>query len=279
MSRRSARPLMLIAVIALAITAVPASASARTSRSGSLARDVSWPQCGQPLPFGSRFAVLGANDGLAFSRNPCLVRQLAWAKQLPGAPAFYANTGNPEPSRTRHWPLGRTYPRFCSAANPDSVGCSFDYGWHAAKQSFAVAVDAAQALHHVSRANAWQRVANVTWWLDVETMNSWRTLHATPATMGAARQQDTAALLGAVDALWDEGVQEVGIYSTAMQWRIITGGAAYAKNWFASNPVWLAGFDNLADAQRGCHRSSFTGGPVAMTQFLFRGLDADVVCR
>jgi hypothetical protein len=42
----------------------------------------------------------------------------------------------------------------------------------------------------------------------------------------------------------------------------------------------LAGFNNHDHARRGCAMTSFTGGPVAMTQYLGRdGLDADVICE
>ena len=49
--------------------------------------------------------------------------------------------------------------------------------------------------------------------------------------------------------------------------------------WFTANPVWLAGFDNHNHAAAGCHRRSFTGGKVLMTQYLHKdGFDANVRC-
>ena len=44
---------------------------------------------------------------------------------------------------------------------------------------------------------------------------------------------------------------------------------------------WLAGYESTGrgDAVAGCHRRSFTGGPVRMTQYLAAdGFDADVLC-
>ncbi len=109
-------------------------------------------------------------------------------------------------------------------------------------------------------------MSNVDWWLDVEILNSWQTLRTEPTR--AKQQNDIAALAGAVNALWDLNVAQVGFYSTSYQWSAITGGLHRTHDWFSANPVWLAGFDHRADAAEGCGRRSFTGGPVLMTQYL-----------
>jgi hypothetical protein len=268
---------LIVACAAIGATVAPApDAGARTPVA---ARDISFPQCEGALPRldSARFAILGANGGRAFTRNPCLTRQLRWAKRLPEPPAFYANTGNPGPYRSKSWPIGQTSPRTCAASEPNSVGCSFDYGWNAARHSYRVAVGAAQELHGVSRQNARQRVANVDWWLDVEILNSWQTLDGFPR--GIAAQNDIATLGGAVNALWDLGIDRVGIYSTRYQWNLITGGPGMTRGWFSANPVWLAGYDDRADARDGCGDESFTGGPVLLTQFLGKdGFDSNVRC-
>ena len=266
-----------VLLVALLTVSQPSPASAVTVAKPGC--DIRFPQCHGPLPKvrDAGFGVLGVNGGRVFTKNPCLAAQLRWAKQLDGPPAFYANTGNPGPRDARHWPLGQTWPRECARSDPNSVGCSYDYGWNAAKQSFGVAVDAAQLLHGVSRANAAARVANVDWWLDVEILNSWQTLQTEPTR--AKQQNDIATLAGAVNALWDLNVARVGIYSTSYQWDAITGGLLRTRDWFSSNPVWLAGFDHQADAVAGCGRRSFTGGPVLMTQYLTKdGFDGDVAC-
>ena len=242
-------------------------------------RDISFPQCTGSLPIASRgaFGVLGANNGMSFTRNPCLVRELAWAKRLPLPPAFYANTGNPGPVRAKHWPAGQTTPKVCSTSDLNSLGCSYDYGWNAAWQSYNTATDAAQRLHHVSRANARSRAANVEWWLDIETMNSWQTLDYSPTRV--AKQRDVATIAGEVDALSAAGIESVGFYSTSFQWRLITGGFAITQGRFAGMPVWLAGYESHSDAIAGCARGSFTGGPVRMTQYLGSdGFDSDIAC-
>jgi GH25 family lysozyme M1 (1,4-beta-N-acetylmuramidase) len=140
-----------------------------------------------------------------------------------------------------------------------------------------VAVDAAQRLHHVDRDNARSRAANVQWWLDIETMNSWRTLD--DGVSRHAQQSDVASVAGEIGALQSIGVESVGIYSTRFQWNEITGGHGVTQGRFAGVPVWLAGYGSKADAIDGCTDTSFTGGPVRMTQYLGSdGFDADVVC-
>jgi hypothetical protein len=276
-----------LAVALVVATALPA-ASASGASAGApnrvtggvvVARDVSFPQCPGSLPreASGDFGVLGTNNGISFTRNPCLVRQLAWAKRLPRPPAFYANTGNPGPWRARHWPFGQTSPRLCSQSDPNSIGCSYDYGWNAAWQSYTVATDAAQRLHRVSRVNARYRAANVEWWLDIETMNSWQALDEEPTL--AAQRRDVATIEGEVDALRAAGVESVGIYSTAFQWKQITGGSRVTQGRFRGLPQWLAGYESHASAVVGCDHDGFTGGPVRMTQYLGRdGFDSDVLC-
>ena len=138
---------------------------------------------------------------------------------------------------------------------------------------------AIQKLDDVSRQNAVWRAGGVRWWLDVETMNSWQTLLDGYGPTSQSKLNDTAALLGAVDALHDSGAWRVGIYSTSFQWKQITGGSTYTKWYFTSNAVWLAGYEGTEDALDGCSDASFTGGRVLMTQYLHKGFDADVRCQ
>ncbi len=282
-----------LAIAVLTATALPAAsednapAGAATNSIGVaspagdavVARDVSFPQCSGSLPLRANAAlgVLGTNNGISFTRNPCLVQQLAWAKSLALPPAFYANTGDPGPRHATHWPIGQSSPQVCTASDPNSIGCSYDYGWNAAWHSYSVATDAAQRLHHVDRANARHRAANVEWWLDVETMNSWQALDDQPVV--ADQRLDVATIQGEVDALRMAHVESVGIYSTAFQWGQITGGSSVTRGRFAGLPQWLAGYASYAAAARGCGDAGFTGGPVRMTQYLGSdGFDADVLC-
>ncbi len=278
--RRSVRASRRLGAVAAIVSLTVAGLAVPAAATGDIvARDVSFPQCGQSLPRASSasFGILGTNNGMALTRNPCLTGQLAWAKSLRLPPAFYANTGNPGPQRAARWPIGQTTPKVCRASDPNSLGCSYDYGWIAGWQSLSTAADAAQQLHHVDRQNARRRAANVDWWLDVETMNSWQALDG-PSTR-AAQERDVATIAGQVAALRVAGVARVGIYSTAFQWDQITGGSSVTRSQFAGARQWLAGFDSKAAAAAGCAPRGFTGGPVVMTQYLGSdGYDADVVC-
>ena len=56
-----------------------------------------------------------------------------------------------------------------------------------------------------------------TWWLDVETMNSWQHDGAD------ALARNTAAVEGMRQLLAADGVTQVGLYSTGYQWSRIVG--------------------------------------------------------
>ena len=266
-------------VVAALVLAASAAFTAGFSSGLTIGRDVSFPQCGSPLPLVADFGVIGVNDGTVFTRNPCLASELGWAKHLDGPPSFYANTGNPGPAYAPHWPIGQQWPFACRASNPNGVGCSFDYGWNAGIDAFNTAMDGAQALHHYDRSTAHQRVANVDWWLDVEILNSWQTLEGVYGLTPASGLRDALALAGEMLALRWQGVDQVGIYSTTFQWTAITGGRHVIHGWFESVPVWFAGFESRDHAASGCSLPSFTNGPVVMTQYLGSDqLDNDVRC-
>jgi hypothetical protein len=228
--------------------------------------DIGWPQCGGAYPSHPAFGIVGVNGGIVFSANPCLASEIAWA----GGPIaqLYANTGNPGPALSTHWPDGQSYPASCnpllSTALPDrdTVGCAYDYGYNAAADSYN---DAAQAFTSLALAPA--TPAGSTWWFDVETSNSWR----------SAVDLNVAALQGAVYYLRSIGVPTtaIGFYSTQYQWNVITGGTAA----FAASRSWVAGASNARDAVAKCTGLGFTGGVVALAQYPSHGFDADLSCR
>ena len=219
--------------------------------------DISYPQCGGAFPSNPAFGIVGVNGGKVFSVNPCLTAQVAWGG---GAVAeLYANTGNPGPALSSHWPSGQTSPRVCDATNPDTADCAYDYGWNAAQHSFQTAAAAYQSLG-ISTSPASTR-----WWLDVETSNSWR---ADPSL-------NVAALAGEVDYLRTvAGVTRLGFYSTQQQWNTITDGS-FA---FSAYPSWFAGGSTLKGAQQLCTRPAFTGGATGLAQYFAAGFDADLAC-
>lgn len=219
--------------------------------------DISYPQCNGAFPTNPAFGIVGVNGGRVFSVNPCLTSQIAWGG---GAVAeLYANTGNPGPALSTHWPSGQTSPRVCDAADPDTADCAYDYGWNAAQHSFQTAQAAYQSLALTASPAA------TPWRLDVETSNSWRDVPSL----------NIAALAGEVDYLRTvAGVTRLGFYSTQQQWNTITGGSLS----FAAYPSWVAGGGTLKGAQQLCTRPAFTGGSNVLAQYFASGFDADLPC-
>ena len=220
--------------------------------------DISYPQCGGAYPANPLFAIVGINGGKVFSGNPCLVSQLAWGGDA--AAELYVNTGNPGPALSSYWPSGQTTPRFCDPNNPDTADCAYDYGWNAAADSYSRGEEAYAARGITANPNA------TTWWFDVETANSWR----------SDTSLNVAALQGGYDYLRSRGVTKLGFYSTTYQWGVITGGTKV----FAAHPSWGAGAPSERVATNHCSSTttSFTGGRLAMVQYIYNGFDANVRC-
>jgi hypothetical protein len=134
---------LAVVVGLLVVTTAPAAARPTPSATPT-GYDISYPQCGRSYPTSVTFGIVGINDGIVFSANPCATTELAWAMAARNhAPAFYANTADPGPAYSSHWPTGQQAPQVCDGSN--SSACSFDYGWNAAQNSFADAVAAEQA--------------------------------------------------------------------------------------------------------------------------------------
>ncbi len=285
--RGSVAALLVMVLVLVALAASPSVAAARNDQGmvdGSHTApesvpptyDVSYPQCGKRLPPPSAALagqqIVGVNGGRVFDPNPCLGlgdagdergSQLAWAGQ---DAALYANTGNPGPELSSHWPDGQSEPRACntpSAPDRDTVDCAFDYGWNAAADSYQTAVAAYISLGWAP-ADATRTPDANDWWLDVETGNSWRD---DPAL-------NVAALEGAVAYLESVDVESIGFYSTQRQWDAITGGSLA----FQAYPAWHAGASTLDEAQDNCDDPSFTGGPLLLAQYLDNGFDANYRC-
>ena len=222
--------------------------------------DVSWPQCNDELPASPEYAIVGVNRGRTYSQNDCLVSQLEWA----GRDAdLYLNTGNPGPEHSRFWPVGQSEPLACDRDDDDSHECAYLYGWNAAADGYERVLAAHVALGWAD-ADADSVATDATWWLDVETANSWR----------LDRSLNVAALHGAVDFLESMDVEEVGFYSTPLLWWRVT----YATGDFVDYPAWHAGGHTRAGAEDRCEGEAFTGGELRMVQWVESGLDHNVRC-
>jgi hypothetical protein len=208
--------------------------------------DISWPQCGKTYPANSAFGIVGASDGLAYSDNPCLASEYQWAAGASRPAGLYLNTADPG-SASSHWTAPG--PKACSGSS-DDLGCAYNYGWNAASHAFAYAATQSAA------------GAGVTWWLDIETANTWSSNTAA----------NSADIQGMVDYFGSQAVT-VGVYSTSLQWGQITGGMTLTV------PNWLAGASSATQASSWCSSAqSFTGGPVRVVQYPSGGFDGDVLC-
>lgn len=248
--------------------------------------DISFPQCRSTLPATLAFSIVGVNGGRVWDTNACLPKLLQWAGP---SSQLYINTGNPLPKNSSHWPGGKKAAGVkCRANRLDSQECSFVYGYLGAQDSYAKAVAGFR-----SAGFRGSPAANV-WWLDVELTNSWRQygtvdeVTALPVTRVSPKNQakNLAYLRGVVHYLENVArVSQLGFYSTAKQWGIITGGNTME---FSDHPVWYAngqGDEALAldacdgkknDGQPDEIASGFTGSAVVISQYVDRSLDLDV---
>ena len=268
---RLLRSVLVVAVTAAAATlAVPATASAAPTTVG---YDVSYPQCDSSLPRDRAFVVVGVNGGLSTRANPCLSTQLAWAWRSSGAvpeqpkAQLYLNTANPGEVRDQvtTWPETGTTPYGdCDGGN--SEACSWQYGWERAQNSVTEFFMPA-----AREAGVDPSPYAYTWWLDVETMNTWQ------SGSSAALTRNRAALEGMTSFLTTQGGQ-VGLYSTGYQWMQIVGPVPVDSP-LAGRPSWLAGATTLKGARANCSKRPLVpGGEVTLTQYVQGDWDRNHSC-
>jgi hypothetical protein len=257
--------------VGTAILAAPGTANAAPTRVG---YDVSYPQCGTTLPTDRAFAIIGVNGGLSTRTNPCLTDQLTWAWGSSGVvlsqpkAQLYLNTANPGEIRDQvtTWPSsGGTPYGTCDGAN--SMACSWQYGFERAQNSvISFFTPAAQA------ARVDSQPARYTWWLDVETTNTWQSGSTAALARNRATLEGMTAYLRSRNAA-------VGLYSTRQQWAQVVGAVGPRSN-LAGRPAWLAGSTSLSAAAAACHPPSLTPrGHVTLSQYVVSGLDRNYFCR
>ncbi|MFA7297445.1 MAG: hypothetical protein WC211_09740 [Dehalococcoidia bacterium] len=234
-----------LALALLASIAVRTSAHAATPTG----LDVSWPQCGKQLPMTPlAFAVVGVDNGKAFTSNPCFAEQYRWAGSTGTLPALYFTLRSPQgatAARGFEGPAG-----VCAASDARCI--ARNYGYHAAREARAYAVQQAGP------------PPSTMWWLDIETMSHWSTDQAANAEV----------VRGAIEYLKEQGVL-FGVYSTRTQWNQITGGLALPEGL----PLWIAGAHDKADAPTMCTpRYAFGGGQLWLVQYIANNLDHNHVC-
>ncbi len=220
--------------------------------------DVSWPQCpkgmgiperkshGAPMPTeAARFVVIGLTNGPAFTPNPCLSDQVAWAQQRDLLVAAYAVTSYP--TRTDLVRYGSDGPY----DGDTRLGELRNVGYQAAQYN----------LENMRVAGLPSPVI----WVDVEplTIFEW-----SPDEVANA-----AVVEGTVKGYQDAGFK-VGFYSTPLLWRRIVGDLRFGL------PEWrAAGQTSQAEAVRRCRPDwSFQGGDAVLGQWVEDDRDRNVTC-
>ncbi|MCA1554639.1 MAG: hypothetical protein LC737_09705 [Chloroflexi bacterium] len=215
--------------------------------------DISFPQCVRGFPSESfGYGIVGVTHGKAFTYNGCLRDEFAWAQNGTSAPpSLYMNLNFPvskAPARGSAGPKGN-----CESADLECI--AYNYGYNAAQDAFSYA--------------ARQSVSAQTWWLDVETMNTW-----SPDT-----DVNDVVIQAALDFFGERGIV-VGVYSTRLQWNIIAGSAFVpVLPHGARLPNWIATGANSSSAPRFCSpRNAFGGGVVWLVQYVNGDFDNNYAC-
>jgi hypothetical protein len=192
--------------------------------------DLSWPNCETKLSGLTNSGIIGVNDGLDFSVNPCLGSETQLFHNSYG---LYLNTGYPGVSYGSKF---RHYPNNCK---PHNYGCiAYNYGYN-------------DVLYSIKYADS-QDAHSFVWWLDVETENSW--------TSNYSRNRE--ALMGMIVALKSTTfLPTIGFYSYPGQWQLIT------KDWHNGYPDWVATASSKENIAIKYCSDSFNGGPTWLTQY------------
>jgi hypothetical protein len=214
--------------------------SVGTEAPGAVGYDISWPQCHGAFPAPSTLAIVGINNGTAFTTNPCFKREAAWAGLNL---SVYINLNAPDPAHPEQFANGPA-----GGCPPGASVCDFyNYGYNAATNAMENVYLHGDAPRDV--------------WLDVETSNIW----------SADTWLNDQVISGAISAVQHAGATP-GLYSTGYQYAKIAG------SFHAAVPEWLATGVGLAAPAPGCHTPSFTGGRVTLVQGYIGSFDGDFAC-
>lgn len=257
--------LSFVLVVSMGGGVFAAKPSAPTTKTTTGGYDISYPQCGSVLPTGQAFAIVGVNDGLANTSNPCFLEQLTWAQKSVGGTkqplvALYVNTANPG-KLSPSWPANNDYAGM-TVTNPygvcagaEDAACAYMYGWQ-------------KAYDDANTRNVPDPAA-YRWWLDVETGNSWST-----SDLGS----NAADLEGMTDYFTSIGAT-VGVYSTSSQWNSIVGTKLGTSSHLNGLDSWLAGARTVSGAKSNCSNAALTPtSKVTLTQYVSQNLDQDYSC-
>ena len=250
----------------LMIVNAPTVAAYAAGTSTPIGNDISYPQCSETLPSQQAFAIVGVNDGLANTTNPCLATEITWAQNSSGAAgqpkvSLYVNTANPGKVGVADWPKNNHDPvtgrrvtdPYGTCAGKDNAACAWQYGWNIAD------LDA--------RTRGVSNPGRYRWWLDVETISSWE----------PKIQNNRADLEGMVTYFHRIG-GTVGIYSTNGQWIGIVGTVPSTSSLYRLAD-WIPGAKKLSRAKANCRSAPLTGGgTVTVTQWTVSSANSDFSC-
>lgn len=269
--------LISVATPAVALAAKPGSTKVQEY----VGYDISYPQCGKKLPSGQAFGIVGVNGGTAATTNSCLADQLQWASKSTGGTAqskiqLYVNTANPGEviSQITTWPTSNTDKTGYPTANPygtctgaNDTACSWQYGWNrSVEANLDRFTPAANTAGITASASAY------TWWLDVETGNTWQS----GSTNALAR--NTATLEGMTSYYSSHGAK-IGLYSTAAQWNQIVGSTVSSVSNLNGLPNWRPSGSTLNNAKLNCSVAPLTiGGYISITQYVQQNIDKNHSC-
>ena len=164
-----------VALMAFVLTTGVAAAQGQYSK-GTTGVYISWPNCTTSVPTVT-FGIVGVTDGQGYSTNPCIAKEASYFKNL----SLYVNTG--WYNKSTH--INATAPKVC--ATGDNNCLAYNYGYNAGLYS----INAAMGVG----------VSSATWWLDVETGNTWNTNVV----------QNQNSLQGEHDAFVANGATTVGV--------------------------------------------------------------------
>jgi hypothetical protein len=223
----------------------PPAATTVESLTTRFGHDISWPQCDGPFPTpGYGYGIIGVTGGRPFKANRCLAEQWAWATSGGSGGSLYVNLASPAQGDP------------AAMAGPAGSCAISDLPCQAYNHS---ANNMRYALDVAARAGAGDAPM---WWLDVEVANRW----------SHAKDLNALVVKAAAETLQQAG-KRVGIYSTYLMWRRITGDAVFGL------PIWIAGAPTDADMPAWCDgRKSFNGGQTWLVQSLPIQFDNNFAC-
>lgn len=256
----------------MATTALPSPAATSSTNTpkaaqvpaGLLGNDISWPNCpvglgvpgrrssNEPMPHeDARFVIIGLTNGRAFTRNPCIAKHVKHVKDRGLKAAAYTMLSYP--NRSERAAYGRKGPYDARTY----VNRIANVGY--AQTAYALQTHRAAGLN------------SPIVWVDVEPRAE--------RPWSARDARNRALITGALRAIADARLS-AGIYTYAYAWRDIVGDwrVPAAPLWAPSHTRSTKFRAKKADAIKSCSRTSFTGGPLVITQWVHRRRDYNVTC-